>query len=314
METKRPTVKEVTILLALYNGAKNIEAQLQSFIRQSHTHWSLIISDDGSTDTGPEIIRQFCAGHPEHKIALIEGPKQGYVKNFLSLIDATDADTDFISLSDQDDVWLEDKLERAIACLDKLEANVPALYGSRTMVCDDTLKTKSLTTLFKKPPGFQNALVQNIIGGNTMVINQPALRMLKEITQFSTGTTCHDWWIYQMISGVGGTVIYDPNPSLKYRQHAGNLIGANTTTLASLARLNLILNNQFKKWNGQNISALCACKEWLTPDNRAILDRFSAAREKTLFARLIGFYKSGVYRQSLVGNLALILATFMGKV
>lgn len=314
MEMKQSAVKEVTILLALYNGAKNIEAQLQSFIRQSHTHWSLIISDDGSTDAGPDIIRQFCGDHPEHKIRLIEGPKQGYVKNFLSLIDTADIDTDFISLSDQDDVWLEDKLERAIVHLDKLEANTPALYGSRTMVCDDTLKTKSLTTLFKRPPSFQNALVQNIIGGNTMVINQQALRMLKEITQFSTGTTCHDWWIYQMVSGVGGTVIYDTKPSLMYRQHAGNLIGANTTTLASLARLNLILNNRFKTWNGQNISALVACKDWLTPDNRAVLDHFAAARKKPLFARLIGFYKSGVYRQSLVGNLALIFASFMGKV
>jgi glycosyltransferase involved in cell wall biosynthesis len=314
METKQSAVKEVTILLALYNGAINIEAQMQSFIRQSHTHWSLIISDDGSTDTGPDIIRQFCSDHPAHKITLIEGPKQGFVKNFLSLIDAADADTDFIALSDQDDVWLEDKLERAIAHLDKVEADIPALYGSRTMVCDDTLKTKSLTTLFKKPPSFQNALVQNIIGGNTMVINQSALRMLKEITQISTDTTCHDWWIYQMISGAGGTVIYDPEPSLKYRQHAGNLIGANTTTLASLARLNLILNNQFKKWNEQNISALLACKEWLTPDNRAVLDHFAAARKKTLFARLIGFYKSGVYRQSHVGNMALILASLISKV
>lgn len=306
--------QDVVILLALYNGGKHIQAQLQSIAHQSYDNWSLIISDDGSDDDGPEIVRQFCADHPDKKITLIDGPKNGFVRNFLSLLNAVDPKASFVAFSDQDDIWLEGKLERAINALQKLPEKTCALYCGRTHVWNDRLETSSLSVLFSKPPGFKNALVQNIAGGNTMVINQPALKMLKAACAVSVDTACHDWWVYQMVSGAGGMVIYDTEAFIKYRQHTDNLIGANNTTLASLSRIGLMMKGSFQAWNTRNITALQASDQWLTPENRIVLEQFSVARNRWFLPRIIGIYKSGIHRQTLKGNIGLALTVLIGKI
>lgn len=305
---------EATILLALYNGAKNIDAQLQSIAHQTYDKWSLIISDDGSTDQGPEIVRQFCKDHPDKKITLIDGPRKGFVSNFLSLLSATDPSAAFVALSDQDDIWLEDKIEHAITALRKFSKETPALYCSRTCIWNEHLETSSLSTLFPKPPSFQNALVQNIASGNTMVFNNAALEMLQAASPTSADTACHDWWIYQMVSGAGGSVIYDTEAFIKYRQHSDNLIGANNTTRASLSRVGMMMKGYFKSWNTRNIATLQANDKWLTPESRAVLAQFVAARNAWLLPRIIGIYKSGIHRQTLKGNIGLILAVLIGKI
>ncbi len=314
MSDINPEDHEVIILLALYNGAKNIDAQLQSIVRQTHENWSLIVSDDGSDDAGLEIVREFCIDNPNKKITLVNGPKSGFVKNFLSLLTTPDPNTPYVALSDQDDVWLENKLERAIAALQKSPKNSPALYCSRTYIWNEMLETNTLSGLFSKPPCFQNALVQNIASGNTMVINQIALDMLQKACPISVDTTCHDWWIYQMVSGAGGLIIYDAEAFIKYRQHANNLIGANNTTLSSLFRIGLMLKGHFKSWNTCNIAVLQANDQRLTLENRAILKQFASAREKWALPRMVGLYKSGIHRQTLKGNLGLVLAALLGKI
>lgn len=306
--------KEVIILLALYNGAKNIDEQLHSFLNQTHDYWSLIVSDDGSTDVGLSLVRKFQKENPDRKISIIPGPKKGFVCNFLSLLGAVDPNVDYVALSDQDDVWLEDKLERALSQLQNIPQNTLAIYGNRTLICDEDLTAISLSHLHKKQPSFQNALVQNILPGNTMVINNAALNVLKETSPLATETSCHDWWIYQMITGAGGIAIYDKKSSLKYRQHANNQIGANISMRASLARLRLVVKGRFKIWNIQNIATLEACADWLTDDNRVILADFKKTRDGGIIASINGLYKSGAYRQSLKGNIALFIAALFGKI
>lgn len=314
MNDTLPEDLEVTILLALYNGAKNINAQLQSIVGQTYGNWSLVVSDDGSTDQGLKIVRQFCKDHPDKKITLIEGPKKGFVFNFLSLLSVADPSTSFVALSDQDDVWLEDKIERAIMMLQNIPESTPALYCSRMCIWNDYLETSSLSTLFPKPPSFKNALVQNIASGNTMVFNRTALEILQAVGPTSANTACHDWWIYQMISGAGGAVIYDTEAFIKYRQHGGNLIGANNTVRAYLLRVSMMLKGYFKSWNKRNITALQANDKWLTPESRVVLAQFAVARNTWLLPRAIGIYKSGIHRQTLMGNIGLVLAVLMGKI
>jgi glycosyltransferase involved in cell wall biosynthesis len=314
MTAKKPEDLEITILLALYNGAKNLEMQLQSIAYQTYNKWSLIVSDDGSIDQGPKIVRQFCNRHPDKKITLIDGPKKGFVFNFLSLLSAADPNAAFIALSDQDDIWAEDKIERAILKLRKFPAGTPALYCSRMHIWNDHSEASSLSTLFPKPPSFQNALVQNIASGNTMVFNNAALEILQSTGPLSADTACHDWWIYQMISGAGGRVIYDTEAFIKYRQHDGNLIGANNTVRALLSRIGMVITGYFKSWNTRNIAALQANDKWLTSESRAVLAQFAAARKTWLLPRIFGMYKSGIHRQTLMGNMGLLLAVLIGKI
>ena len=314
MPHTRPAPDTVCILLALHNGAKNLEAQLDSYSSQSHAAWSLIVSDDGSTDAGPNIVRGFAKQHPNRDIRQVEGPGKGFAANFLSLLRAVDPQVPFAALSDQDDVWLENKLKRAVSALLALPGDRPALYCSRTYICDDTLHSNGMSPLFKKPPGFENALVQNIAGGNTMVVNRVGLDLLQAASPLAAGAVCHDWWMYQMITGAGGTVIYDAKPSLKYRQHEDNLIGANNTTRASLSRLKAMMQGTFADWNSRNIATLRACDAFLTPKNRSLLERFARGRSQNPWGRVQTIRTSGIYRQTTRGHTALLMAALLGKI
>ncbi|MGI1662668.1 glycosyltransferase family 2 protein [Palleronia sp. KMU-117] len=304
----------VVILLALYNGGTRLREQLDSLAGQSHGNWSLIVSDDGSTDDGPEVLRRFAEEHPGREISLIHGPRMGFAQNFLHLLRAADPDADFVSFCDQDDVWLPDKTARAVAALSRAGPEVPAMYCGRTIHCDEALRPLRPSPLFARPPSFSNALVQNIGGGNTMVLNKSALRMLAAASTRVEAIVSHDWWAYQVVSGAGGTVIYETEPGLLYRQHGANAVGANGTTRTALQRLVRVMQGRFRDWNDQNVAALSATADLLTPENRALLETFRAARAASLPRRLKLMRALGLHRQTRRDNLALWFAVLTGRV
>ena len=303
----------VAILMALFNGAANLEDQLVSFLDQTHRNWSLVVSDDGSTDDGPSMVRRF-GGRSSQSVTLVAGPRQGFAQNFLNLLCAAGPSVPFAALSDQDDVWLPCKLKRALKRLADLPEGVPALYTGRTIICDEDLRPLRRSPCFRLPPGFRNALVQNIGGGNTMVLNRAALDLVQETADHAVHIASHDWWIYQIVSGAGGQVIYDPEPSLLYRQHAGNVIGANDTQMARFLRLSQVVRGRYRSWNAANIAALDAASQWLTPGSRATLQAFIAARNGSLASRVRAFRASGVYRQTRCGNAALKAAALLNRI
>ena len=76
----------------------------------------------------------------------------------------------------------------------------------------------------------------------------------------------------------------------------------------------MMMKSYFKSWNTRNIATLQANDKWLTPESRAVLAQFVVARNTWLLPRIIGIYKSGINRQTLKGNIGLILAVLMGKI
>ena len=303
----------VCILLGLFNGADTLSEQLDSLAAQSHTDWSLIISDDGSQDNWFDIVAAFAAQHSDGRTWVTRGPAKGFAANFLSLACLAGPMVPFAAFCDQDDVWLPHKIARALSHLNTVPNGVPAVYVSRTMICNQALEKERPSLLYKKPPSFKNALVQSIGGGNTMVLNRAALDLLQDTAPRAAGIIAHDWWVYQLISGVGGHVIYDKTPTLLYRQHGSNMIGANDTWRAQIQRVNRLLKGQFQSWNDANIAALNRVRAWLSKDSIATLDQFQIARSAGMFARLAALYRSGVTRQRRRGTLALLLATVLNR-
>ncbi|MDA8586377.1 glycosyltransferase family 2 protein, partial [Rhodobacteraceae bacterium] len=139
------------------------------------------------------------------------------------------------------------------------------------------------------------------------------LDLLQDTAQKANGVVSHDWWAYQLITGAGGTVCYDRTPTVLYRQHSGNLIGANDTLLASAARLARLFKGQYQNWNDANTIALGQVRRWLTPEAKASLDQFCRARTGGMWARLTGLNRAGVHRQTLRGTAALWLAAFFNR-
>ena len=306
-----PAQARVAILLGTKDGAAFLGDQLQSFADQSHRDWVLVVSDDGSRDATRQMIERFAATQPQ-RVVIREGPQQGVTANFLSLAADRTIAADIFAFSDQDDVWHPDKLRRALAWLETVPQGTPALYCGRTELMTRDGRCYGHSPLFRRPPSFRNALVQSLGGGNTMVFNRAAKMLIEAVGAHAV--VLHDWWLYQLVAGAGGAVLYDPQPMLKYRQHPQNLFGSNRGGQARLLRIRLMLGGRFRDWNERNIAALRRLPAHLiTPDNRRALDLFAAARHGTLPQRLARLRRSGVYRQTLVGNLGLLAAALLNR-
>ena len=300
----------VAILLCSKDGKRFLAEQLESIAAQTVTGWRLWISDDGSTDGTLALIEQYRARWATGQISTQPGPGKGVAANFLSLTRNPEIRADFYAFADQDDIWEPDKLARAIAWLRGVSADVPALYGSRTRLIDEQGRELGFSSLIAKPPGFANALAQNVFGGNTMVFNNAARNLLSSADE-TMSIVAHDWWAYQVVSGCGGRLFWDPHPAIRYRQHSDNQVGSNVSWAGRVLRIDALLKGRYRAWNDLNIDALLRIFPRLTAENQAILNEFRDARSRPLIARLIGIKRSGIRRQSLPGNLALVIAAVL---
>ena len=307
------TVPKVAILLCTFQGQSYLAEQLDSFAAQTHNNWEVWASDDGSKDGTRSVLWSYLAKWGLGRVKLQRGPSNGYAANFLSLACKSEIDADYYAYSDQDDIWDADKLERAVAWLASVPTGTPAVYCSRTRLVDAENNEIGLSTLFSRPPSFANALMQNIGGGNTMVFNKATHALLKRAGP-DVEVLTHDWWTYLVVTGCGGLVYYDPHPTLRYRQHDGNLVGSNMSLSSRIARIAMLWRGRFRDLNDRHVRALGRLSAHLTGECKHILNEFRYSRNRGLLPRILGLLRSGIYRQTLMGNIGLMVATLFKKI
>lgn len=309
----------ITILMGLYDGAAHLKEQLDSFVSQSVATWDLVISDDGSRDTGPLIVERFARDQQSRgrSVTLIAGPGRGVAANFLTMLANLPAGTEWAAFSDQDDVWLPTRLEVGRRALSDIPEDRPALFGSATWIVAEDLSGRSRSPRFSRPPGFRNALVQSIAGGNTMLLNRAGIALARaaaaEALAADALPVTHDWWLYQIVSGAGGQVVRSEEPTLLYRQHGANLHGSNRGFRATWQRLKQVCNGELARWTARNCRALQASAHRLTPENRALHDQFSTLGTLHMVSRVRLFRRMRLYRQGRVGQAVLFLAAALGR-
>lgn len=298
--------------MCVYHPAEEyLRQQLDSILNQTHRNLSIWVSDDGDDQVTRDVLAEYQGRLPVGRLSVVEGPRKGFAANFLSMVNRKEIEADYYAFSDQDDIWEPQKLERALDKLQGLARIGPALYGSRTRLIDEKGGEIGQSPLFARPPSFRNALVQSMAGGNTMVFNRTAKELLSKAGMLDV--VSHDWWAYLLITGAGGEAIYDPDPWIRYRQHGGNLMGANVSIWARLLRLRWLFQNRFRAWNVVNLSALDEVRDLLTAENRRVLELFVNARKSGLVTRCALLIKIGVYRQTRTGNMGLLLAAITNK-
>lgn len=300
------------MLLALRNGAAYLEPQLESLAAQSLQPTLILASDDGSTDGSDAIFREFIARLPEGCARLTGGPRRGSTANFLHLSALAPPDAEFTAYCDQDDVWLPEKLLRAARALDGIPG--PALYGARSYETDAALGHPRLSRAMPPPWDFAHALAQNFAGGNTMVLNAAALALVKSCLPGLPVPAVHDWFLYQLITGCGGTIVFDEAPVLYYRQHPGNMIGAAGGMRAKVLRAVAMLTGTYAEWTDRNIASLRHCHAQLTPAARALLDDFAKNRHASLPARLKMLRRTGMHRKGRLNQAGLWLAALLDRI
>ncbi|MEM7544184.1 MAG: glycosyltransferase [Pseudomonadota bacterium] len=300
--------------MGVRNGAAHLGEQLQSIADQTHREWQLTMSDDGSDDDSTQIAEAFAADW-SNRVAVSSGPQKGFAENFLSMVRGLPDEPGFVAFSDQDDVWMSEKLSRGMAALSAVDGGLPALYGSASYIWNVAAGTRVETPPLRRPASFANALVENFATGNTMILNPAAARLLRDASRNIEEVYAHDWWAYALISGCGGRVIHDREPTLLYRQHPDNEIGAGETLLRRIRRDIAVADGRYERKVGQQIRALRQCENLLTAENAAVLDAFASARTSSpALRRFSRIARSGVYRQSMGDSIGFYIAALIGKV
>ncbi|MEK1886678.1 MAG: glycosyltransferase family 2 protein [Phyllobacterium sp.] len=303
----------VSVLLATFNGARFLDEQLVSIANQTYPTIDMWVSDDGSTDATLEVLEAWHRKWSKGKFTILSGPRKGYAENFRSLIVNTDIASDYYAFSDQDDIWEPDKIAKSIGWIEHNSPTKPALFCSRTLAITEEGEVIGPSPLFTRKPSFRNALAQSLGGGNTMLYNRAAHETLAKASR-RTDFVSHDWWVYLVISGSGGSVHYSPEMLVHYRQHVNNQFGSNIGTMARVRRVGLLFRGRFVEWTDLNMIGLTISRDLLTDDARSACDAFDRVRKANLFGRVFYLFRSGVYRQTPLGQLGLYVAAIFRKI
>ena len=222
---------EITVLLATYNGADFIRQQVDSILRQTYPDFRLVLSDDGSSDNTVRLLESYAQKHPDKIIHYRSGRRFGCAQaHFMHLL-AVFHDTPYIMFSDQDDVWHPDKIERTLNKMKAVESDptLPAMVHTDLRVVDGALREISpsfckLSHLDGNRMALNHLIVQNVVTGCTAMLNR-ALAELGSRTPSDEPMLMHDWWLAILASAVG-TVGFLSEPTIDYRQHGRNSVGA----------------------------------------------------------------------------------------
>ena len=211
--------KKVIILMATYNGAPFIREQLDSIINQTYDNIEIMVRDDGSTDGTREILSEY---ERKGSIKVTYGENIGVVKGFFWLVENA-KEADYYSFADQDDIWLPDKISRAVECLEKRDNDLPQVYFSSFDFCDAQMNPiRSAPTLRQS-----NSLVRVLVGshlaiGFTLVFNREIKKIIDKTAPFDLKIYGHDYWI-TLLALTFGELVYDPTVTAKYRRHEHNV-------------------------------------------------------------------------------------------
>jgi len=229
-------VQRIDILLATYNGAAYLGAQLDSLLAQTHQNWRLLVSDDASSDDTLNIIDSYRARLGERlRLAPNPAPGQGVVGNFAHLMQVSlrDAWCHCAAFCDQDDVWLPHKLAVGLARLQALALdaaeNTPCMVHSDLTVVDAHLRTIHPSFVQHQRLDLAHSTTLTLLSinhatGCTMLVNRA---LLQAALPLPPTAIMHDWWCALLAERAA----FIPEALVLYRQHGANQLGAKGRTL-----------------------------------------------------------------------------------
>ena len=239
----------VAVLMATYNGERYLHEQLDSILAQQNVDIKIYVRDDRSVDTTVAIITEY-SSHTGKVFLLDTKPVQLRVtKNFYSIVKEIDlTEIDYMCYSDQDDIWLPEKIEEAIKAL---QNNYAQCYASNLLRADaygNIIREKSILKrvinyLFNRKSVKQTAFdhyLESASAGCTLLLQKDAAvffqKRVNQIYEKLPIDTSHDWSTYAITRLGGFKWFIDKRSFIIYRQHAENAYGANVG-IAGISKL-----------------------------------------------------------------------------
>ncbi|MBK9164566.1 MAG: glycosyltransferase family 2 protein [Acidobacteria bacterium] len=215
--------------MSTFNGERYLGEQVRSILDQSFAEFRLIVRDDGSTDRSVSITEEFCREDGRVTLLRDDDGNLGLRRSFMRLLAASDGQ--YFMFSDQDDVWLPDKIERSLEAIKKLEGssdpNTPLLVFTDLKVVNEPLEAidDSLWHYQRLRPeisqDWKRLLAQNVVTGCTILANRAAARAA---LPFALPEMMHDHWV-AVNAAKHGKIGYISEPTVLYRQHSSNAEG-----------------------------------------------------------------------------------------
>lgn len=221
-------MEQIDILMATYNGEKYIKMQIDSILNQTYSNFRLIISDDCSTDKTIDILKKYESKDKRIKV-YYQNKNLGCVKNFEFLL--SKVENDVYALSDQDDIWLSEKIEKS---LENMKSNNSDLVFGDLKLIDENGKTisnsfwrsKGFYKKIKKDIDNKGLLLNNYVTGCTILSKKSFLKDILPLP-YNTKYLIHDYWIAIVVC-LKGRISYIEEPLILYRQHSSNQVGYKT--------------------------------------------------------------------------------------
>lgn len=294
-------MKKVQVLLSTYNGERFLEEQLQSLAAQKGVELSVLVRDDGSSDSTTKILNKW---QKKGLLRWYQGENIGPAKSFLHLMKHA-ANADYYAFCDQDDVWLDCKLQKAAEKLDVFEAEKPAMYFSKTQLVDAELEPIQCKISPEKAYTLGQALIRNNATGCTVVFNRKLLQIINSYEP--NYVAMHDWWIYLVCLLFEGNVTYDPNSYIKYRQHGRNVVGGKASWLKIYkAKLRMMWNKEQSR-KKIALGLLKGYSNILPIKSKDILLKVSRY-DRSLYDRMALLLDPDIKNSSMIYNIYLIIA------
>ena len=318
--------------MSTYNGKDYLREQIDSILAQNckekmGVDLKLFIRDDGSKDGTQKILDEYAEKYPD-KISWYQGENIGVIKSFFELIEKSDVKAEYYAFSDQDDYWHKEKLSAGIEQIKSMtndDVKEPLLYCCSQLLVDENLKEIDNTmTRKEKRASFENAVVENIVTGCTIVMNKTLRDMAKAYPP--KFTVMHDWWFY-LLASCYGKVYYDKNQYISYRQHGTNTVGYNTSKVKEF-------KDRVKRFRGnrQNITKQLSefiriYKLYKKEDdntlffNDAVKRKIRLAYELVKYSKKVKYVpkraailkKTGIYRQRKIDNIIFQIILLSGS-
>ena len=289
----------VVVLLATYNGGLFLPEQLFSLSTQSRRPDMLVLRDDGSSDNSVDLVRQWGLNE-EIPVKILESRgRLGPAKSFLEIL-RNAGPADIYMFCDQDDFWLPEKIERAVNVLSASPSDVPHLHATRLNIVDEKLQWLGDSPV-PKELSFSSAACESVLTGCTMAFNAAlATHLCRGTPRF---LIMHDWWAYLVASGCG-SVSFDRKPSLLYRQHGSNTLGAGPHGLAKFhSRLKTFFGSNSAQRSHQLAELLRIHRPILSPTAHHLAIMLTSGRYDTKL-RMRTAVLAPICRQSVLATLS----------
>lgn len=304
----------IDILLASYNGEKYIAEQIESILDQTYKDWFLYIKDDCSTDNTVNIINAYEKRYRDKiKVVVSDKPTGSAKDNFFSILQYSKSD--YIMTCDQDDVWIPEKIEITYNKMKEAEnsyKDIPILVHTDLKVADENLNIISdsllkMQNLDSSRDKLNNLLVQNIVTGCTVMVNR---KLLDYIMTIPKNAIMHDWWM-ALIAASLGKIKFIEKPTVLYRQHNHNDVGAKNVNSANYILKRLSNINDIKKSISdtylQSEEILNSMGSLIDKNNYLIVNQYSLMTKFNKLKKIQILLKYKLWKNSLVRVLGQII-------